>query len=325
MKHKLIHRPRRLRRNESIRRLVRENQVQVDDLIYPIFVSYGEDMKVEIPSMPGNYHWSIDRVLEEVSEVVKLGIPGIILFGIPENKDEFGSGAWAKEGIVQRACRIIKEAYPDLLIITDVCLCQYTDHGHCGMVTETGQIDNDATLEFLANTALSHARAGADIVAPSDMMDGRVMAIRDKLDEAGFTRVPILSYAVKYASNFYGPFREAAHSAPQHGDRRSYQMDPANVQEALQEARLDLEEGADILMVKPGLPYLDVVRCLADEFDVPIAVYNVSGEFSMVKAAAEKGWIDGEKVMMEMMVSMKRAGAKIIVTYFAKDIARLLT
>lgn len=324
MKHKLTHRPRRLRRNESIRRLVRENQVQIDDLIYPIFVSHGKDLKVEIPSMPGNYHWSIDRVLEEVNEVVELGIPGIILFGIPKNKDEFGSGAWAKEGIVQKACRKIKEAYPDLLIITDVCLCQYTEHGHCGMVTETGQIDNDATLEFLANTALSHARAGADIVAPSDMMDGRVMAIRDKLDEAGFTHIPILSYAVKYASNFYGPFREAAHSAPTHGDRRSYQMDPANMREALREARLDLEEGADILMVKPGLPYLDVVRRLADEFDVPIAVYNVSGEFSMVKAAAEKGWIDGEKVMMEMMVSMKRAGAKMIITYFAKEIAQLL-
>lgn len=324
MKQKLTHRPRRLRSTETMRRLVREHQVHVDDLIFPIFVTHGQDIKEEISSMPGNYHWSIDRMLEEVEEVVKLGIPGIIIFGIPEKKDAFGSGAWAKEGIVQQACRQVKEAYPDLLVITDVCLCQYTDHGHCGMVTEAGTIDNDATLEFLANTALSHARAGADVVAPSDMMDGRVRAIREKLDEAGFNHIPILSYAVKYASNFYGPFREAAHSAPQQGDRRSYQMDPANGKEALREARLDVEEGADLLMVKPGLPYLDVVRSLADEFDLPIAVYNVSGEYAMVKAAAEKGWIDGEKVMMEMMVSMKRAGAKVIITYFAKDVARLL-
>ncbi|AZR72791.1 delta-aminolevulinic acid dehydratase [Anoxybacter fermentans] len=320
----LIQRPRRLRRTEGIRRLIRENYVHVDDLIYPIFITHGENIKSEISSLPGNYHWSVDRVLEEVAEIVELRIPGILLFGVPDAKDEIGSAAWAEDGIVQQACQKIKEKYPNLLVITDVCLCQYTDHGHCGRLTKEGEVDNDSTLELLAKTALSHVLAGADMVAPSDMMDGRIAAIRKKLDKNGFSHIPILSYAVKYASNFYGPFRNAAHSAPKQGDRRSYQMDPPNIQEALREARLDVKEGADILMVKPGLAYLDVVKALADNFDLPIACYNVSGEYAMVKAAAEKGWIDEKNVIMEMMVSMKRAGADIIITYFAKEVAKLL-
>lgn len=323
MEHRIIHRPRRLRRTEGIRALVRENQVTRSDLIYPLFVTHGEDICTEIASMPGQYHWSPDRIMEEVEEVVELGIPGVLLFGLPAYKDATGSAAWDSQGVVQNACRQIKAQYPDLVVITDVCLCQYTDHGHCGVLTKAG-VSNDTTLELLAKTALSHAQAGADLVAPSDMMDGRVGAIRETLDDHGYSHIPILSYAVKYASSFYGPFREAAHSAPQHGDRRSYQMDPPNLREALREARLDVEEGADLLMVKPALAYLDVVRTLANEFDLPIVCYNVSGEYAMVKAAAAQGWIDEDRVIMEMLVGMKRAGADLIITYFAKDVARIL-
>lgn len=303
--------------------MVRENQITVSDLIYPLFVTRGRQIRSSIASMPGQYHWSPDQVLVEVAEVVELGIPGVILFGLPEYKDECGSAAWASDGVVQATCCLIKAQYPDLIVVTDVCLCQYTDHGHCGMVSQ-GEVLNDETLELLAKTAVSHAEAGADMVAPSDMMDGRVAAIREMLDDHGYSHIPILSYAVKYASSFYGPFREAAHSAPRQGDRRSYQMDPPNLREAIREARLDLEEGADLLMVKPALAYLDVIRTLADEFDVPIVCYNVSGEYAMVKAAAAQGWIHEESVIMEMMVSMKRAGADLIITYFAKDVARLL-
>jgi porphobilinogen synthase len=303
--------------------MVRENQIAVSDIIYPLFLTHGKEICSAISSMPGQYHWSLDRVLEEVAEVVELGIPGVLLFGVPAYKDELGSSAWASDGVVQEACRLIKAHYPDLIVITDVCLCQYTDHGHCGMLS-AGEVYNDETLDLLSKTALSHVVAGADLVAPSDMMDGRVAAIREMLDEHGFSHIPILSYAVKYASSFYGPFREAAHSAPRQGDRRSYQMDPSNLREALREARLDVEEGADLLMVKPALAYLDVVRTLANEFDLPIVCYNVSGEYAMVKAAAAQGWIDEAAVVMEMMVSMKRAGADLIITYFAKDVARML-
>ena len=323
---KLTRRLRRLRSTTNIRRMVRENHLVVDDLIYPIFVKYGENVKSEIPSMPGIFHWSVDRVLEEVKEVVNLDIPAIILFGIPdpEEKDQDGRPAWDQDGIVQQACRKIKEEYPGLMVITDVCLCQYTEHGHCGQLLENGWVDNDSTLELLSKVALSHVNAGADMVAPSDMMDGRVAAIRQELDANGHSYIPIMSYAVKYASSFYGPFRDAANSSPNQGDRSSYQMDPANGREALQEAELDIREGADILMVKPGLPYLDVVKDLSNNYNLPIACYNVSGEYGMVKAAGEKGWIDEDKVMMEMMISMKRAGVDLIITYFAKDLARLL-
>jgi len=319
---KLIKRPRRLR-NNNIRDLVRENQLSVDDLIYPLFVVNGEGIKEEIPSMPGNYHWSLDLVMEEVENLVDLGIKAIILFGIPEFKDEKGSSAWIDDGIVQRACQKIKEEYPDLLVITDVCLCQYTDHGHCG-VLEDGRVKNDPTLELLAKTAVSHAEAGADMVAPSDMMDGRVGAIRKALDENGFSNISIMAYSAKYASSFYGPFRDAAHSAPEEGDRRSYQMDPANSKEAVKETALDIEEGADIIMVKPALSYLDIIQKLDDEFDYPVAAYNVSGEYSLIKAAAEKGWINEQEVVLEMLLSMKRAGTDLILTYFAKDVAKWL-
>lgn len=323
MKESLLHRPRRLRRTEGLRALVRENQVLTSDLIYPLFLTHGEQIRSGIPSMPGQFHWSPDRVLEEVAEVAGLGIPGVLLFGVPGYKDAIGSSAWDQEGVVQEACRRIKAQYPELIVITDVCLCQYTDHGHCGLL-RNGEVANDETLELLARTALSHVSAGADMVAPSDMMDGRVAAIRKMLDVNGYCHIPILSYAVKYASGFYGPFREAAHSAPRQGDRRSYQMDPPNLREALREARLDVEEGADLLMVKPALAYLDVIRTLADEFDLPVVCYNVSGEYAMVKAAAAQGWIDEPRVVMEMMVGMKRAGADIIITYFAKDVAKII-
>ncbi|KXS44739.1 MULTISPECIES: porphobilinogen synthase [unclassified Candidatus Frackibacter] len=318
----LIKRPRRLR-NNNIRDLVRENQLSVDDLIYPLFVVNGEGIKEEIPSMPGNYHWSLDLVMEEVKNLVDLGIKAIILFGIPEFKDEKGSSAWIDDGIVQRACQKIKEEYPDLLVITDVCLCQYTDHGHCG-VLEDGRVKNDPTLELLAKTAVSHAEAGADMVAPSDMMDGRVGAIRKALDENEFSNISIMAYSAKYASSFYGPFRDAAHSAPEEGDRRSYQMDPANSKEAVKETALDIEEGADIIMVKPALSYLDIIQKLNEEFDYPVAAYNVSGEYSLIKAAAEKGWINEQEVVLEMLLSMKRAGTDLILTYFAKDVAKWL-
>jgi porphobilinogen synthase len=319
-----VYRPRRLRRTETIRRMVRETKLSVDDLIYPLFVVPGSGVKSPIPSMPGISHFSVDMVGDEVGEAADLGIPAVLLFGIPETKDATGSGAYAPDGIVQRAIETIKKAYPDMYVVTDVCMCEYTDHGHCGIIVE-GDVDNDATLELIARTALSHVRAGADMVAPSDMMDGRVGEIREILDENNFSHIPIMSYAAKYASAFYGPFREAAESAPQFGDRRSYQMDPPNTREALREVELDIDEGADIIMVKPALPYLDVLRLVRDTFDLPVAAYNVSGEYAMVKAAAERGWIDGDRVMMETLISIKRAGADIIITYFAKEAARKIS
>jgi porphobilinogen synthase len=317
-------RPRRLRRNETLRRMVRETKLSADDFIYPLFAVPGSGVRDPVGSMPGVFHLSVDQLVQEAEEVKALGIPAILLFGIPEKKDEMGSGAYGEDGIVQRALRELKKSVSDLLLVTDVCMCEYTSHGHCGVIKE-GEVDNDATLDLLARTALSHAEAGADMVAPSDMMDGRVGAIRQALDENGFSHIPIMSYAAKYSSSFYGPFREAAHSAPQFGDRRSYQMDPANSREAIREISLDVEEGADIIMVKPALAYLDVIRWARREFDLPLAAYNVSGEYSMIKAAAEKGWLDGNRVMMEVLTSIKRAGADIIITYFAKDAARELS
>ena len=314
---------RRLRQNERIRRLVRETSLSVDDLVYPLFVCPGKDVKTPISSMVGTFQLSIDHIIEEVDEVERLGIPGVILFGIPERKDEVGSEAYSDDGIIQRAVRAIKEEFPDFLVITDVCLCEYTSHGHCGVV-EGDKILNDPTLELLAQQALSHARAGVDMVAPSDMMDGRVAVIRKVLDENGYSEIPILAYSAKFASSFYGPFREAAESAPQFGDRRSYQMDFANALEALREVRLDIQEGADIVMVKPALPYLDVIYRVKEEFDIPVAAYNVSGEYAMIKAAAQLGWVDGERMMMESLLSIKRAGAAFILTYFAKEAAKRL-
>lgn len=316
-------RHRRLRSSEMIRRMVREHHVRVEDLIYPVFVIEGEGIKSEVPSMPGVYHYSLDLLEEEIREVVKLGISSIMVFGVPKQKDEIGSQADHHEGIVQKAIRHIKKWAPSLYVIADTCLCQYTSHGHCGIV-ENGEILNDPSLERLVATAVSQAKAGADMIAPSNMMDGFVYAIRRGLDEAGFAHIPILSYAVKYASAYYGPFRDAAHSSPQFGDRRSYQMDPANAREALREAASDVTEGADLLMVKPGLAYLDVVHRLKERFDLPVVVYNVSAEYSMVKAAALNGWINEKEVVMESLVSMKRAGADLIITYHAKDMARWL-
>ncbi|MDX2269359.1 MAG: porphobilinogen synthase [Bryobacter sp.] len=318
-----IHRLRRLRSTEPLRRLVRETRLEPENFIYPLFLVPGEGKRKEISSMPGNYQLSIDQALRECEEAVSLGLGGIILFGIPETKDEIASGAYHEHGIVQEGVRAIKQAFPSLLVVTDVCNCEYTSHGHCGKIVGE-DVDNDQTLPWLAATAVSHARAGADIVAPSDMMDGRVAAIRSALDEAGFSNLPIMSYAAKYASGFYGPFREAAESTPQFGDRRSYQMDPANAREAIREMELDLEEGADILMVKPALAYLDIIAEAYARFPVPIAAYQVSGEFAMIMAAARNGWIDQERVMLETLGSIKRAGASIILTYFAKDAARLL-
>ena len=318
-----IYRPRRTRRTETLRRMVRETRLSPDNFIYPLFVVHGNGVRKEIGAMPGVYQLSVDEIVKECREVSQLGIPAVILFGIPDVKDESASEAYDSRGTVQQAVAAIKDAVPDLVVITDVCLCEYTDHGHCGIV-ENREVLNDPTLELLAQTALSHARAGADIVGPSDMMDGRVAAIRDALDEEGFGEVIIMSYAVKYASAFYGPFREAAESTPQFGDRRAYQMDPPNAVEALREAALDIEEGADIIMVKPALPYLDIISSLRDRFDMPLAAYNVSGEYSMVKAGAKLDWIDGERVMMESLVSIRRAGAQMILTYFAKEAARLL-
>ena len=318
-----IHRPRRLRRTEAVRRLVRETQLQPANFIYPLFLVPGEGRRKEISSMPGNYQLSIDEAVKECEEAKKLGLGGVLLFGIPEHKDEEASGAIDPKGIVQEGVRAIKRSAPELLVVTDVCNCEYTSHGHCGKIVD-GDVDNDSTLGWLAAAALSHARAGADIVAPSDMMDGRVEAIRTALDQEGFDQTAIMAYAAKYASGFYGPFREAAESAPQFGDRRSYQMDPANAREALKEMQLDYEEGADILMVKPALAYLDIIAAAYQSFDAPIAAYQVSGEFSMILAAARNGWIDKDRVMMETLTSIKRAGASIILTYFAKDAARLL-
>jgi len=317
------HRPRRLRRNEALRSLVRETRLTTANLIYPMFVCPGTKVRQEVSSMPGVYQQSVDQIVEEAREVESLGIPGIILFGLPETKDPRGVSSINAQGVVQRAIEAIRKAKLKLLVITDVCLCEYTDHGHCGIV-EDGEVANDATLEILAQQALSHARAGADIVAPSDMMDGRVAAIRKMLDANKFENIAILSYAAKYCSGFYGPFREAAQSAPQFGDRRSYQMDPANAREALKEVKMDLEEGADMVMVKPALAYLDVIRRVRDQFDVPVAAYNVSGEYSMVKAAAQNGWLDEKRVVLEILTGIQRAGADILLTYHAKDVARWL-
>ncbi len=317
------YRPRRLRRNEAFRTLIRETHITPGQLIYPLFVMPGKNIREEIPSMPGVFRLSVDQLGKEAKECLALGINGVLLFGLPEKKDAMGSGAHAKNGIIQQAIKELKNKVPQIMVTTDVCLCEYTDHGHCGCIIGN-DIDNDATLEILAKTALSHAQAGADMVAPSDMMDGRIAEIRATLDENNFDSIPIMSYAVKYASSFYGPFRDAADCAPQFGDRRSYQMDPANSREALREATLDVDEGADILMVKPALAYLDIISKLSEEFDLPIAAYHVSGEYAMIKAAGQKGWIDEERVMQETLLSIKRAGADIIITYFAKDMAKLL-
>ena len=316
-------RGRRLRRNDNIRRMVRETHLRTEDMIYPMFSAFGKNIKKEIASMPGIYQQSIENIVIEAKEVYALGIPAVLLFGIPEHKDAVGQDAYSETGIIQETIRAIKAEVPELTVITDVCMCEYTDHGHCGVIKD-GDVDNDETLQLLAAEALSHARAGADIVAPSDMMDGRVAAIREILDANGFNQIPIMSYAVKYASAYYGPFREAADSTPQFGDRRSYQMDPANRIEAFREAALDVQECADFLMVKPALSYLDILRDIKERFDLPLVAYNVSGEYSMIKAAAEKGWIDGDRVMMETLLSMKRAGADLIITYHAKEAAKLL-
>jgi porphobilinogen synthase len=317
------YRPRRLRKTETLRRMVRETALTTADLILPLFVTYGKGVKNPINSMPGHYQLSIDLVVKEAGEVKELGIPAVMLFGIPEHKDEKGSSAFDEHGPVQEAIRAIKKGVPELVVITDVCMCEYTDHGHCGIIKDK-DVDNDSTLELLAKEALSHAQAGADMVAPSDMMDGRVAVIRTTLDENGFSNIPIMSYAAKYASAFYGPFREAAESTPRFGDRRGYQMDPGNTDEALREVMLDIQEGADIVMVKPALPYLDIIKRVKEETGYPVAAYSVSGEFSLVKAAAEKGWVDEQRMMMEMLLSIKRAGADMILTYFAKDAARAL-
>ena len=317
------HRPRRLRRTEALRSLVQETRLTTAGLIYPMFVCPGTNVRQEVTSMPGVAQQSVDKILEECREIESLGIPGIILFGLPESKDATGGSSASPHGVVQRAVEAVRKANLKLVVITDVCLCEYTDHGHCGVI-ENGEVANDATLAILANQALSHARAGADVVAPSDMMDGRVGAIRDKLDDHKFENLPILAYAAKYSSAFYGPFREAAQSTPQFGDRRSYQMDPANAREALKEVALDLDEGADMVMVKPALPYLDVVRRVRDTFDVPVGAYNVSGEYAMVKAAVASGWLDERRTVLEIITGIQRAGADIILTYHAKDVARWL-
>lgn len=317
------YRARRLRRSAGIRSMVRETHLRVEDFIYPMFSAFGSGIKKEIASMPGIYQQSIEFIVEEAREVHALGIPAVILFGIPEAKDAVGSDAYSDTGIIQETIRAIKAAVPELTVITDVCLCEYTDHGHCGVIKD-GDVDNDPTLQLLAAEALAHARAGADIVAPSDMMDGRVAAIRELLDANGFGHIPVMSYAVKYASAYYGPFRDAADSTPQFGDRRSYQMDPANRREAFREAALDVQECADFLMVKPALAYLDILRDLKERFDLPLVAYNVSGEYSMIKAAAANGWIDHDRVMLETLLGMKRAGADLIITYHAKEAARAL-
>jgi porphobilinogen synthase len=319
----LLYRPRRLRGSELIRGLVRETQVTKDDFIFPLFIAAGHGIKKEIPSMPGIYQRSIDCLESEIDELLEIGLKRVLLFGIPEKKDELGTDSFSDQGVIQEATRYLKSHYPELFIITDICMCEYTDHGHCGIIHE-GDVHNDTTLYYLQKQVLSHAQAGVDMVAPSGMMDGMVGAIREALNHAGFEQIPIMSYSVKYASSFYGPFREAAESTPQFGDRKRYQMDSANVREGLREVELDIAEGADIIMVKPALSYLDVIAQVKAATNLPVACYNVSGEYSMVKAAAQKGWIDGERVMMEMLLSMKRAGADIIITYFAKEAARLL-
>jgi porphobilinogen synthase len=314
---------RRLRRSPILREMFRETNLRKSDLIYPLFIVEGEGIRNEISSMPGQFQLSVDNILKECEDLQRLGLSSVLLFGIPLKKDEIGSGAYDENGIIQRATRAIKATFSDLLVITDVCLCEYTSHGHCGVV-DNGNVKNDETLALLVKEALSHARSGADVIAPSDMMDGRVGAIRKALDAEGFDHIPIMAYSAKYSSAFYGPFREAAESAPQFGDRKSYQMDPGNSDEAMREIALDIQEGADIVMVKPALSYLDVIRRTRDEFNMPVAAYNVSGEFSMLKAAAANGWIDGEKAMMEVLTSIKRAGADVIITYFAKEAAHIL-
>jgi len=314
---------RRLRRTSALREMFRETTLSVSDFIYPLFIVEGDNIRNEISSMPGQFQLSIDQAVRECEELQRLGINSVILFGIPNEKDEAGSGAYTGDGIVQKTLRAVKAQFPDLVVITDVCLCEYTSHGHCGVI-ENSDVDNDRTLELLVKEAVSHAECGSDIIAPSDMMDGRVGAIRQALDEKRYTQIPIMAYSAKYSSAFYGPFREAAESAPQFGDRKSYQMDPGNSDEAIREIALDIQEGADIVMVKPSLSYLDVIRRAKDNFGLPIAAYNVSGEYSMIKAAAERGWLDGEKVMLETLTSIKRAGADVIITYFAKDVAKLL-
>jgi porphobilinogen synthase len=317
------YRPRRMRQSEAFRKMVRETALSVNDFILPLFAVDGKGVKDPIEAMPGQYHLSIDNLVKVARQAFDLGIPAIILFGIPPKKDPLGTQAYAKDGIVQRAIRAVKNKVPELALITDVCLCQYTDHGHCGFV-DGHTVDNDASLDLLARTALSHAKAGADMVAPSDMMDGRVAEIRNMLDENDYSQIPIMSYAAKYCSSYYGPFRQAAHSAPQFGDRRTYQMDPANAREAIREATMDMEEGADIIMVKPALAYLDIICRIRDEVDLPVAAYNVSGEYAMIKAAEKMGWLDGQKVMMETLTAIKRAGADMILTYFAMDAAALI-
>jgi porphobilinogen synthase len=320
----MYNRTRRLRKSKGIRRLVQETKLSVDDFIYPLFIEEGIGISSEIPSMPGINRYSLDRVSKELDELVKLNIPAVLLFGIPSNKDDVGTETWNDNGIIQKAIRFIKKNYPTLYVISDVCFCEYTTHGHCGIIHDN-DVDNDATLVNIAKQVVSHAKAGVDMVAPSGMMDGTIKVVREALDNTGFINLPIMAYSVKYASAFYGPFRDAADSAPTFGDRRTYQMDPANRDEGIREANFDDQEGADILMVKPALSYLDIISDLKNNFDRPIACYNVSGEYAMIKAAEEKGWIDGEKVMMESLLSMKRAGASIIITYFAKEAARLLS
>jgi porphobilinogen synthase len=319
----LIHRPRRLRRTARLRDLVRETRLDPSNFIYPLFACPGEGVRREVRSMPGVFNLSLDELVKEAEEAHSLGVSSIIVFGLPESKDEKGSGAFIEDGITQRAIRAVKREVKDLVVLADTCLCEYTSHGHCGVIKD-GDVVNDPTLEILADTAISQAQAGADIIAPSGMMDGMIAAIRSGLDLAGFTDIPILSYAVKYSSAFYGPFREAADSAPQFGDRRSYQMDPPNVREALREAELDVEQGADMLMVKPALPYLDVIRAVREKFNLPLAAYQVSGEYAQIKAAGKMGWIDEERVMMESLIAIKRAGADLILTYFAKDAIKKL-
>ncbi|HJV58926.1 MAG TPA: porphobilinogen synthase [Methylomirabilota bacterium] len=318
-----IYRPRRLRESPLLRSMVRETALRADDFVYPLFAVHGRGVREPIGSMPGQYRLSIDELLKECKDAASMGIPAVLLFGLPRDKDPRGTEAYAEDGIIQQAVRAVKDTIPDLLVITDVCLCEYTSHGHCGVV-EDGRVKNDPSLELIARTAISHAEAGADMVAPSDMMDGRVAAIREGLDEGGFTETPIMAYSAKYASAFYGPFREAADSTPQFGDRRSYQMDPANALEAMREVALDVDEGADIVMVKPALPYLDIIARVKGEFGLPVAAYSVSGEYAMLKAAAQLGWLDEERAMLEALTGIRRAGADIVITYFAKDAARLL-
>ena len=320
----MINRTRRLRKTENIRRLVRENKLTTDDLIFPLFIEEGENIETEIKSMPGIKRFSLDKISTELDEVTSLNIPAVLLFGIPSRKDDVGTETWNDDGIVQQAIRLIKKNYPKLYVITDVCFCEYTSHGHCGILNDNNDVDNDATLINLSRQAISHAKAGADMLAPSGMIDGSIIKMREALDNTGYYDLPIMGYSVKYSSAFYGPFRDAADSTPTFGDRKTYQMDPANRDEAMREAAFDDAEGADILMVKPALSYLDIVRDLKNNYDRPIACYNVSGEYAMIKAAGEKGWIDEEKVMMESLLSMKRAGADIIITYFAKEVAKIL-